>query len=40
MGLAIMRYIWRIEPLASLSDDELVAAIAPNLQRDIEGEIR
>ncbi len=40
MGLAMMRYIWKIEPLASMSDDELVAAIAPNLQRYIEGEIR
>lgn len=39
MGLAMMRYIWKIEPLASMSDDELVAAIAPNLQRYIEGEI-
>lgn len=40
MGLAMMRYIWKIEPLASMSDDELVAAIAPNLQHYIEGEIR
>ena len=39
MGLAMMRYVWRIEPLASMSDDELVAAIAPNLQHYIEGEI-
>jgi AcrR family transcriptional regulator len=40
MGLAMMRYIWKIEPLASMSDDELVAAIAPNLRHYIEGEIR
>jgi AcrR family transcriptional regulator len=40
MGLAMMRYIWRIEPVASMSEDELVAAIAPNLQRYIEGDIR
>jgi hypothetical protein len=40
MGLAMMRYIWKIEPVASMSDDELVAAIAPNLQHYIEGEIR
>ncbi len=39
MGLAMMRYIWRIEPVASMSDDELVAAIAPNLQRYIEDEL-
>ncbi len=40
MGLAMMRYIWKIEPLASMSDDELVTAIAPNLQRYISDEIR
>jgi AcrR family transcriptional regulator len=40
MGLAMMRYIWLIEPLASMSDDELVAAVAPNLQRYISGDIR
>jgi AcrR family transcriptional regulator len=39
MGLAMMRYVWRIEPVASMTDDEVVAAIAPNLQRYIEGEI-
>ena len=37
MGLAMMRYIWQIEPLASMGEDELVAAIAPNLQRYIDG---
>lgn len=40
MGLAMLRYIWKIEPIASMSDDELVTAIAPNLQHYIEGEIR
>jgi len=39
MGLAMMRYIWRIQPIASMDDEEVVAAIAPNLQRYIEGEI-
>jgi AcrR family transcriptional regulator len=39
MGLAMMRYIWRIEPLASMSDDEIVAAVAPNLQHYIVGDI-
>jgi len=36
MGLAMMRYVWKIEPVATMSDDELVAAVAPNLQRYIE----
>lgn len=39
MGLAMMRYIWQIEPIASLTEDELVAAVAPNLQRYIDGEL-
>lgn len=39
MGLAMMRYIWQIEPIASLGEDELVAAVAPNLQRYIDGEL-
>ncbi|MDQ2635858.1 MAG: TetR family transcriptional regulator [Actinomycetota bacterium] len=40
MGLAMMRYIWKIEPIASMSQDEIVAAVAPNLQHYISGEIR
>jgi AcrR family transcriptional regulator len=39
MGLAMMRFIWQIEPLASMSDDEIVVAVAPNLQRYIQGDI-
>jgi AcrR family transcriptional regulator len=39
MGLAMMRYVWRIEPVASMTDEEVVAAVAPNLQHYIEGEL-
>jgi AcrR family transcriptional regulator len=39
MGLAMMRYVWRIEPVASMTDDEIVAAVAPNLQRYVEGDL-
>jgi AcrR family transcriptional regulator len=39
MGLAMMRYIWRIEPIASMDDEELVVAVAPNLQRYIDGRL-
>ncbi len=39
VGLAIMRYIGRLEPLASASIDELVAAIGPTVQRYLTGEI-
>lgn len=39
MGLALMRYVWRIEPVASMTDDEIVAAVAPTLQRYIEADL-
>lgn len=39
MGLAMMRYVWKIEPVASMSDDEIVAAVAPNLQHYVDGRI-
>jgi AcrR family transcriptional regulator len=39
MGLAMMRYVWAIEPIASMSDDDLIAAVAPNLQRYIDGDL-
>ena len=37
MGLALMRFVWKIEPVASMAEDRLVAAVAPNLQHYIEG---
>lgn len=39
VGLAIMRYVGRIEPLASASIDELVAAVGPTVQRYLTGGI-
>lgn len=39
MGLAMVRYVWRIEPVASMTDDALVAAVAPTLQRYIENDL-
>ena len=33
LGLALCRYILRFEPLASLSADEVVAAVAPSVDR-------
>lgn len=39
VGLAIMRYIGRLEPLASASVDELVAAVGPTVQRYLTGDI-
>lgn len=37
MGLAMTRYVWRIEPVASMTDDEVIEAVAGNLQRYIDG---
>jgi AcrR family transcriptional regulator len=39
MGFALMRYVWKIEPVASMPDDEAIAAIAPNLQRYVNGDL-
>jgi AcrR family transcriptional regulator len=39
VGLGIARHILRIEPLASASTEELVAAVAPTLQRYLTGEL-
>jgi AcrR family transcriptional regulator len=39
MGLAMMRYVWKVEPVASMSDDELIAAVAPNLQHYVEADL-
>lgn len=36
-GLAMVRYVIRLEPLASADHDTVVAAIAPNLQRYLTG---
>jgi AcrR family transcriptional regulator len=33
MGLGLCRYILRLQPLASLSDEEVVAGVAPTIQR-------
>jgi AcrR family transcriptional regulator len=38
-GLAIVRYVIRLEPLASADHDTVVAAIAPNLQRYLTGDL-
>jgi hypothetical protein len=39
VGLAIMRFVGRIEPLASASVDELVAAVGPTVQRYLTGDL-
>jgi AcrR family transcriptional regulator len=39
LGLALMRYVWKIEPVASMTDEELLRAMAPNLQHYIDGNV-
>jgi AcrR family transcriptional regulator len=39
MGFALMRYVWQIEPIASMTDDEAIAALTPNLQRYVSGDL-
>jgi AcrR family transcriptional regulator len=39
IGLAMVRYIARIEPLASARVDELVAALGPTMQRYLTGDL-
>ncbi len=37
LGLAFLRYVLRVEPLASATQDEVVALIAPTVQRYVDG---
>ncbi len=39
VGLIVLRYVIGVEPLASLSADEIVAIYAPTLQRYLTGEL-
>lgn len=39
MGLAIVRYVVRVEPLASADAATVVAAVAPTLQRYLTGDL-
>ncbi|BBY84777.1 MULTISPECIES: TetR family transcriptional regulator [Mycolicibacterium] len=39
MGFALMRYVWEIEPVASMSDAQAIAALAPTLQRYVDGDL-
>lgn len=39
LGMGLARYVWQIEPLASMPDDEVVAAIGATIQRYVNGDI-
>lgn len=38
-GVIMIRWIWAIEPLASVTDEQLVALVAPTLQRYLSGRL-
>lgn len=40
VGLAMTRYVWRIEPLTTLPADDVVALIGPTVQRYLSGPLR
>jgi AcrR family transcriptional regulator len=37
LGLVVTRYLMRLEPLASMPAEQVVASVAPNVQRYIDG---
>ena len=39
LGLIMLRYVWGIEPIASLPDDDLVALVGPTIQRYLSGRL-
>ena len=39
IGLAMVRYVLRVEPLASADADTVVEAVAPTLQRYLTGDL-
>ena len=39
LGVVMMRWVWQIEPLASLPDDDLVALVGPTIQRYLTGRL-
>jgi AcrR family transcriptional regulator len=39
IGLCWLRYIWGLDPLASMSDDDVVELIAPTLQKYLHGKL-
>ncbi len=39
MGFALVRYVWKIEPLASMTEDQVLAAMTPVLQHYVDGDL-
>lgn len=39
LGLGLTRYVWQIEPLASMPEEEVIAAIGATIQRYVDGDL-
>lgn len=39
LGLGLMRYVWEVEPIASMSEREVIAAVGPTIQRYVDGDL-
>lgn len=39
LGFAMTRYVWQVEPIASMTESEVLAAMTPNLQHYIDGNL-
>jgi len=39
IGFALLRFVWKIEPVASMSEEAVLDAVAPNIQRYIDGDL-
>ena len=39
LGMGLTRYVWEIEPLASMPEDEVVAAVGATIQRYVNGDL-
>jgi hypothetical protein len=39
VGLSMTRYVWRLEPIRRLPDDDVVGLIGPTIQRYLTGRL-
>ncbi|MDN3494868.1 TetR family transcriptional regulator [Planococcus sp. APC 4015] len=39
LGLGLVRYVWQIEPLATLDDAAVIDAVGPTIQRYVDGDL-
>jgi AcrR family transcriptional regulator len=39
LGLAMTRFVWRLEPVTSMSEEQVVRSVAPTIQRYLEGDL-